>query len=72
MNTTPSVYATKSGGGFGDGGLTIRGFESRNIAVMVNGMPVNDMEGGAVYFSKLDWIIRCNKYITGSERFRFF
>ncbi|NML69322.1 TonB-dependent receptor [Chryseobacterium sp. RP-3-3] len=51
LNTTPSVYATKSGGGFGDGGLTIRGFESRNIAVMVNGMPVNDMEGGAVYFS---------------------
>ncbi|AZA81673.1 TonB-dependent receptor [Chryseobacterium lactis] len=51
LNTTPSVYATKSGGGFGDGGLTIRGFETRNIAVMVNGMPVNDMEGGAVYFS---------------------
>ncbi len=51
LNTTPSVYATKSGGGFGDSGLTIRGFESRNIAVMVNGMPVNDMEGGTVYFS---------------------
>jgi len=51
LNTTPSVYATKSGGGFGDGGLTIRGFESRNIAIMVNGMPVNDMEGGTVYFS---------------------
>jgi hypothetical protein len=27
----------------------MRGFESRNIAVMVNGMPVNDMEGGTVY-----------------------
>ena len=51
LNTTPSVYATKSGGGFGDGGITMRGFESRNIAVMVNGMPVNDMEGGKVYFS---------------------
>lgn len=51
LNTTPSVYATKSGGGFGDGGITMRGFESRNIAVMVNGMPVNDMEGGSVYFS---------------------
>lgn len=51
LNTTPSVYATKSGGGFGDGGITMRGFESRNIAVMVNGMPVNDMEGGTVYFS---------------------
>ncbi|QIY91465.1 TonB-dependent receptor [Chryseobacterium gallinarum] len=51
LNTTPSVYATKSGGGFGDGGITMRGFESRNIAIMVNGMPVNDMEGGTVYFS---------------------
>lgn len=51
LNTTPSVYATKAGGGFGDSQLTMRGFESRNIAVMVNGMPVNDMEGGAVYMS---------------------
>ena len=51
LNTTPSVYATKSGGGFGDSGITLRGFESRNVAVMVNGMPVNDMEGGTVYMS---------------------
>jgi iron complex outermembrane receptor protein len=51
LNTTPSVYATKGGGGFGDSQIVIRGFESRNIAVMVNGMPVNDMEGGSVYFS---------------------
>ncbi len=51
LNTTPSVYATKGGGGFGDSQLTMRGFESRNIAVMVNGMPVNDMEGGTVYMS---------------------
>lgn len=51
LNTTPSVYATKSSGGFGESGLVIRGFESSNIAVMVNGMPVNDMEGGKVYFS---------------------
>jgi len=51
LNTTPSVYATKGGGGFGDSQIVIRGFESRNIAVMVNGMPVNDMEGGTVYMS---------------------
>ncbi|WP_312322194.1 TonB-dependent receptor domain-containing protein [Soonwooa sp.] len=51
LNTTPSVYATKGGGGFGDSGITMRGFESKNIAVMVNGMPVNDMEGGSVYMS---------------------
>lgn len=51
LNTTPSVYASKGGGGFGDSQIVIRGFESRNVAVMVNGMPVNDMEGGTVYMS---------------------
>lgn len=51
LNTTPSVYATKGGGGFGDGKTVIRGFSQENIAVMVNGVPVNDMETGAVYWS---------------------
>lgn len=51
LNTTPSVYATKAGGGFGDSKLNIRGFSQNNIAVMVNGMPVNDMETGSVYWS---------------------
>jgi outer membrane cobalamin receptor len=51
LNTTPSVYATKSGGGFGDGRVNIRGFDTNNSAVMINGVPVNDMENGAVYWS---------------------
>lgn len=51
LNRTPSVYATKSGGGFGDSRINIRGFAQENIAVMVNGMPVNDMENGKVYWS---------------------
>lgn len=51
LNTTPSVYVTKGGGGFGDASIRIRGFGNSNIAVMVNGMPVNDMETGAVYWS---------------------
>ncbi len=51
LNTTPSVYASQAGGGFGDSKLNIRGFDQKNIAVMVNGMPVNDMEGGSVYWS---------------------
>lgn len=51
LNTTPSVYATKGGGGFGDGKTVIRGFSQENIAVMINGVPVNDMETGAVYWS---------------------
>lgn len=51
LNTTPSVYSTKGGGGFGDGKTVIRGFTQENIAVMINGVPVNDMENGAVYWS---------------------
>ncbi|MBB4806656.1 outer membrane receptor protein involved in Fe transport [Chryseobacterium defluvii] len=51
LNTTPSVYTTKGGGGFGDSRINIRGFANENIAVMVNGMPVNDMENGQVYWS---------------------
>ncbi len=48
---TPSVYATKGGGGFGDSRISIRGFDQRNVAVMINGVPVNDMENSAVYWS---------------------
>lgn len=51
LRNTPSVYATKGGGGYGDSRINIRGFDQKNIAVMVNGMPINDMEGGTVYWS---------------------
>ena len=51
LKSTPGVYATKSGGGFGDGRVNIRGFNSENVAVMINGVPVNDMENGRVYWS---------------------
>lgn len=51
LKNTPSVYASKGGGGFGDSRIVIRGFDQKNVAVMVNGMPVNDMEGGTVYWS---------------------
>ena len=51
MKSTPSVYATKQGGGFGDSRINIRGFSQRNVAVLINGVPVNDMENGWVYWS---------------------
>jgi outer membrane receptor for Fe3+-dicitrate len=51
LKSTPGVYATKAGGGFGDGRLNLRGFNSENVAVMINGVPVNDMENGRVYWS---------------------
>lgn len=51
LKSTPGVYATKSGGGYGDSRINLRGFESNNIGVMINGVPVNDMESGKVYWS---------------------
>lgn len=51
LKSTPSVYVTKEGGGYGDARVNIRGFESANVAVMLNGVPMNDMEWGGVYWS---------------------
>ena len=51
LKSTPSVYATKQGGGFGDSRINIRGFDQRNTAVLINGVPVNDMENGWVFWS---------------------
>ncbi len=51
LKSTPGVYATKDGGGYGDSKINMRGFKSANIAVMINGVPVNDMEWGGVYWS---------------------
>lgn len=51
LKSTPGVYATKQGGGFGDSRINMRGFASENIAVMINGIPVNDMEWGGIYWS---------------------
>lgn len=51
LNTTPSVYSTVQGGGAGDARINVRGFSQRNTAVMINGVPVNDMENGWVYWS---------------------
>jgi outer membrane cobalamin receptor len=56
LNTTPSVYATEQGGGAGDARINIRGFDQRNFAVMINGVPVNDMENGWVYWSNWDGV----------------
>ncbi len=54
LNTTPSVYATQQGGGAGDARINVRGFNQRNVAIMINGVPVNDMENGWVYWSNWD------------------
>ena len=54
MNTTPSVFSTDLGGGAGDARINVRGFNQRNIGIMINGIPINDMENGWVYWSNWD------------------
>lgn len=61
LNSTPGVYATQQGGGAGDSRVTLRGFDQTNIAVMVDGVPVNDMENGAVYWSNWDGLSEITK-----------
>jgi hypothetical protein len=51
LNGTAGVYATQTGGGDGDARISVRGFDQRNVGVLIDGVPVNDMENGSVYWS---------------------
>ena len=44
LNTTPGITATQQGGGDGDARITVRGFDQTNVAVMIDGVPVNDIK----------------------------
>jgi iron complex outermembrane recepter protein len=57
MKFSPSVMATKNSstggnsGGFGDGSIVVRGFAQENVALLINGIPVNGMEDNRIYWS---------------------
>lgn len=51
LKHTPGVHANRQGGGWADSEIYMRGFDNSNIAVMINGIPVNDPENGVVYWS---------------------
>ena len=51
LKSTPGVWATPDGGGYGDAKINMRGFKAPNVAVLVNGIPMNDMEWGGIYWS---------------------
>lgn len=51
LKGTPGVHANKQGGGWGDSEIWMRGFDNTNIAVMINGIPVNEAEDGDLYWS---------------------
>ena len=51
LENTPGVYASRDGGGSGDASVMIRGFGQENIAVLLNGVPINGAENGLVYWN---------------------
>lgn len=57
LNSTPGAYATEQGGGAGDSRVNVRGADQRNVGVMVDGVPMNDMENGQVYWSNWDGLM---------------
>lgn len=53
LKATPGVMTSRTGGGYGDSRINIRGFSSNNVALLINGIPVNDVEAGRIYWN--DW-----------------
>lgn len=51
MNSTPGIYATQGDGSYGDSYMNIRGFGQEEVLFMINGVPMNDMENGIMYWS---------------------
>ena len=51
LNSAPGVYATQGDGSFGDAYMNIRGFGQEELLFMINGVPMNDMENGIMYWS---------------------
>ncbi len=45
------IYVNTAGYDFGQARYNIRGYGSENMLVLMNGVPVNDMETGRVYYS---------------------
>lgn len=53
LKNTPGVYSSPTGGGDGGPRISIRGFKERNISVMIDGIPINSMDDGRVFWSNL-------------------
>ncbi len=54
ISKTPSLFAVRNGGGSGDARLNLRGFNQENISILLDGIPVNGIENGLMYWS--NWI----------------
>lgn len=50
----PGVYATASTGSYGDASLNMRGFKQDNISILLNGIPIQGLTSGSMYWN--NWI----------------
>ena len=72
MQGTPGVFATSSTGNYGDASLNIRGFKQENIAILLNGIPIQGLTSGSMYWSnwmglaEATYAIQIQKGIGGS------
>ncbi len=51
LKSVPAMYVSRKGGGYGDSRVALRGFSSENVGVTINGIPINGMENGSIYWS---------------------
>lgn len=51
LNTTPGIYVSPTGGDDGGARVAIRGFQDRNVTVMIDGIPINNMDNGNVFWA---------------------
>ena len=54
LSTLPNVYV-ENGGAWDDENVYVRGFDDRYTSYLINGVPMNDMENGNLYFS--NWTV---------------
>ena len=47
----PGVYATASTGSYGDATLNMRGFKQDNISILLNGIPIQGLTSGSMYWN---------------------
>ena len=63
LKSTPSVYVTRESGGYGDSRINMRGFDSSNLGILINGVPINGMENGKVYWSNWSGLSDVSQFV---------
>lgn len=51
LQASQDIFTSTAGYTFGSARFRVRGYDSENMTVMINGMPVNDRETGRAYWS---------------------